>query len=122
MKKILIADDEKDALEILAKKLSQHNYTVRTVATGGEAIQWAKSVKPDLLLLDIVLPDMDGYAVASALKEDKALEKIPIIFITGKELLPQGIEERIAQLGAFDYIMKPCAFEDILVKVKAVLG
>jgi len=122
MKKIMIADDEKEALDILEKKLKQNNYYVKAVMTGKDLIQTAKSDKPDLILLDIIMPDMDGYTVAVTLKEDKLLQDIPIIFITGKELVPKGIEERISQLGVYDYIMKPCRFQDILAKIKAVVG
>lgn len=121
MKKILIADDEKEALEILEKRLKQNNYAVFTAASGAEVIRSAQSEKPDLMLLDIVMPDMDGYALVTALKKDKSLRDIPIIFITGKDLLPKGIEDRISDLGAHDYIMKPCTFEDILIKIKGIL-
>jgi len=89
---------------------------------GAEVIRLVKSERPDVVLLDIVMPDMDGYAVAAALRDDRALKGVPVIFITGKDLMPEGIEKRVAELGAFDYITKPCAFEDILAKVKAVLG
>lgn len=122
MKKILIADDEKETVSILEKRLKQNNYSVNTAASGEEAIRSAKSDKPDLMLLDIVMPDMDGYTLVNIIKEDKSLNAIPIIFITGKELLPQSIEQRVSDLGAHDYIMKPCSFEDILAKIKKILG
>ena len=122
MKKILIADDEQDALGVLEKKLTQHGYSVTAVTNATDALRCAQQDKPDLMLLDIVMPDMDGYALASALKQDGALKGVPIIFITGQDLLPKGIEKRMAELGAYNYIMKPCAFEDILAKVKAALG
>jgi twitching motility two-component system response regulator PilH len=122
MKKILIADDEEEALSILEKKLRENNYYVNAVTNGKDVIRVAKSDRPDLMILDIVMPDMDGYALATILKEDKLLKDVPIIFITGKELMPEGVQDRVFQLGAYDYIMKPCVFEDILTKVKKVLG
>jgi DNA-binding response OmpR family regulator len=122
MKKILIADDEEETLGILEKKLRENNYDVNAVTNGKDVIRTAKFDRPDLMILDIVMPDMDGYALAALLKEDRSLSDVPIIFMTGKELVPGGIEERISQLGAYDYIMKPCVFEDILTKIKKVLG
>lgn len=122
LKKILIADDEQEALDILEKKLKQNNYCVKAVTTAKGAIEAAKSDKPDLMLLDIVMPDMDGYTLVASLKEDRALREIPIIFITGKELLPQGIGERAKQYGDCDYIIKPCDFKDILAKIKEFIG
>lgn len=122
MKKILIIDDEEEALYILEKKLRANNYSVYAFTSGKDAIKLAKTDKPDLVLLDIVMPEMDGYTLANTLKQDKALRDIPIIFITAKELVPEGIEDRIKDVGAFDYIMKPCTFEDILAKVKKAIG
>jgi DNA-binding response OmpR family regulator len=122
MKKVLVADDETEVLSILEKRLRQNNYDVITAANGKDAILAARSGRPDVMLLDIAMPDMDGYALAAALKEDKELRDVPIIFVTGKELEPKGIEGRISEIGAFDYIMKPCSFGDILAKIKAVVG
>jgi len=121
-KKILIADDEKEALDIIAKKLREKNYKVSAVTDGKEAVDNCKADKPDLLLLDIAMPNMDGYTVASVLKGDSTLKDIPVIFLTGKELNRPGIERRMEELGAYDYIIKPCAFEDILKKVKEAIG
>ena len=122
MQKILIADDEKETLSILEKKLKENNYAVVAVTSAKAVIKAAQSDKPDLMLLDIVMPDMDSYTFVSTLKEDKSLREVPIIFITGKELLPQSIEKRMSELGVNGYIMKPCSFEDILAKIKKILG
>jgi CheY-like chemotaxis protein len=122
MKKILVADDNLEALSVLEKRLKQGGYEVFTATSGKEALERVKSDKPDLMLLDIVLPDMDGYTLVAAFKKDKFLKDIPVIFITAKELLPQGIEERISEIGACDYIVKPCSFEEILVKIKKFAG
>jgi two-component system, OmpR family, alkaline phosphatase synthesis response regulator PhoP len=122
MKRILVADDNLEALIVLEKRLMQSGYAVFTATSGKEALERVKSDKPDLMLLDIVLPDMDGYTLVAAFKKDKSLKDIPVIFITAKELLPQGIEERISEIGACDYIVKPCSFEEILVKIKKFVG
>ncbi len=122
MKKILIADDEREPLAVLEKKLTEHNYSVKAVTSGQAVLRHARINPPDLLLLDIGMPDMDGYAVAAALREDPALKNLPIVFITGQELLPEGIEKRGAEVGAYDFIMKPCTFEQVLAKVKEIIG
>jgi two-component system alkaline phosphatase synthesis response regulator PhoP len=121
-KKILIVDDEEDVLKILEKKLKENNYSCLTASRGQEALNLCKLDKPDLILLDIALPDMDGYTIAAMLRKDKAMKDVSIIFVTGKELEPKGIRERIKELGAYDYISKPCSFQDILDKIKAALG
>lgn len=121
-KKILVVDDEADALEILAKKLKENNYHVKTASSGEEAINLAKMNKPDLILMDIAMPDMDGYNVAIELKKDATLKDVPIIFITGKDLEYHGIEKRVSELGAYDYLEKPCTFVDILKKVQEAIG
>ena len=122
MKRILVVDDEKDALIILQKKLKSNNYDVNTAATGKEALVSAKSEKPDLMLLDIMLPDTDAYTLISSLKEDKSLKDVPILLITGKELVSDAIEQRASELGVCGYLMKPFSFEDILVKIKEIIG
>ena len=118
MKKILIVDDEKEALAILERKLKEADYLISAVASGKEAIEVSKLFKPDLILLDIAMPDIDGYTVASALRQDKLLKDVPIIFVTGKELELKGIKERLLEIGICDYITKPCTFDDILKKIK----
>ena len=122
MKRILLVDDEKDALIILQKKLKSNNYDVNTAATGKEALVSAKSEKPDLMLLDIMLPDTDAYTLISSLKEDKSLKDIPILLITGKELISNAIEQRASELGVCGYLMKPFSFEAILTKIKEIIG
>lgn len=122
-KKILFADDEEDILSVISVKLRKNNYSVIAVSRGKDVIDSCKTNKPDLILLDIAIPDIDGYAVASALKEDKSAKAIPIIFLTGKELKPEGILERIEQLGGpCDYMVKPFSFDDLLEKIKEVIG
>ena len=122
MKRILVVDDEKDALIILQKKLKSNNYDVNTAATGKEALVSAKSEKPDLMLLDIMLPDTDAYTLISSLKEDKSLKDVPILLITGKELVSNAIEQRASELGVCGYLMKPFSFEAILAKIKEITG
>jgi DNA-binding response OmpR family regulator len=120
-KKILIADDEPDVLAILEKKLKQNGFEVLALSKGKEIIAQVKTFKPDLIISDIVMPDMDGYAVGIILREDVETKKTPIIFMTGKELEYSGMQKRAEALGYCDIINKPCTFEELLVKVKAAL-
>jgi DNA-binding response OmpR family regulator len=121
-KKILIADDEEDIVNVLEKKFQASGYSVRTALKGRDAVEICKKDKPDLVLLDIVMPDMDGYSVAMALRGTNLLIDVPIIFMTGKELEQSGIEKRISELNAYDFITKPCSFEDLLAKIKEIIG
>ena len=102
--RILIVDDEKANIEILSSILSPE-YTVYMTKSGFGAIELASKHSPDLILLDILMPDMDGYEVLSALKASEETQDIPIIFITGLDSVQD--EERGLSLGAADFIHKP---------------
>ena len=122
MKTILLVDDEQEIRDILKKKLEKSDYTVDTASSGEEALSMCKSLRPDLLLLDIAMPAMDGYAVAIELKKQEAYKNLPIIFLTAKELDPLAVNRRVGEIGAFGYLMKPCSFEDLLSKIKSAIG
>ena len=122
MKTILLVDDEQEIRDILKKKLEKSNYTVDTASSGEEALSMCKSLRPDLLLLDIAMPAMDGYAVAIELKKQEAYKNLPIIFLTAKELDPLAVNRRVGEIGAFGYLMKPCTFETLLEKIKNAIG
>lgn len=121
-KKILIADDEPDVLNILEKRLKQRNYDVIAVSNGSEVIDVCKSRKPDLIILDIVMPGTDGYTIADILRKEKNLSQTPIIFMTAKELEFSGIQKRLLELGYSDFISKPSVFEQLLAKIKEKIG
>jgi diguanylate cyclase (GGDEF)-like protein len=101
---ILIADDEVSNIEILSAVL-EDDYEICFATSGAEALQLAQAVTPDLILLDVLMPGMDGYAVCQAVKEDPLLADIPVIFTTA--LGDQEAEVRGLELGAVDYIAKP---------------
>jgi DNA-binding response OmpR family regulator len=118
-KRILIIDDEADFTKLLKLNLElTGQYEVRTENNGLLGLAAAKEFKPDLILLDIAIPGMDGYEVASGIRDNSALDSISIIFMTGKELDSRGIQERVSKLGAYGYISKPCDFQDILANIK----
>lgn len=114
MQTILIIDDEVTNISVLNELLQPH-YNVLFAKDGKTGIKIASSTsRPDLILLDIIMPDMDGYEVIKLLKSDEYTSKIPIIFITAK-----GQEEEEAkgfELGAVDYITKP--FKPVVVKAR----
>jgi CheY-like chemotaxis protein len=122
MKKILIIDDEKEIRDLIAKKLAQYEYTTLTAGNGKEALSICKANPPDLILLDIAMPEMDGYEICAKLKKDPATQDIPVLLLTAKDLDPKGIIERYKNTGACGYISKPATFEELLTKIKEVIG
>lgn len=117
--KILIVDDEEDILELVAYNLSQEGYQTLRALTGEDALKFARLDMPDLILLDLMLPGIDGLAVMKSLKEKQSTMEIPVIMLTAK-----GEEGDIVaglELGADDYITKPFSPRVLLARVRAVL-
>jgi DNA-binding response OmpR family regulator len=104
-KKILVVDDEKDIVDILKYNLERENeFEVITASNGKEALEAAQSL-PDLILLDIMMPELNGFEVCKRLKNDKLTSGIPVIFLTAKE---NEIDEILGlEIGADDYLPKP---------------
>ena len=118
-KKILIVDDNADLLTVLRLGFSKAGFVVRTADNGAVALKKARDFEPDLLLLDLIMPEMDGFAVCESLKRNPATAGIPIVVLTGlsSELSRfAGLES-----GADEYLTKPFNFNEILAKVKDVL-
>jgi response regulator RpfG family c-di-GMP phosphodiesterase len=113
--RILIVDDEKSNLEILLDMLGQ-DYTIYMTKNGTGAIEMAHRYVPDLVLLDIVMPDMSGYEVLAELKASPATRHIPVIFITGLNTVED--EEKGFDLGAADFIHKPFSAKIAKTRVK----
>ncbi|MDR2569089.1 MAG: response regulator, partial [Oscillospiraceae bacterium] len=101
---VLIVDDESSNITALTHYLSP-DYTIYAVKDGANAIRLAEKQQPDVILLDIILPDMDGYSIITALKESETTRHIPVIFISS--LTDSVDEEKGLSLGAVDYITKP---------------
>jgi len=120
MHRILIVDDEPNivlALELLMKK---EGYEVHTVDDGDRAVQAAKELRPDLILLDIILPKMDGYEVCQRIRSDALLKDVSIIMLTAKG---REVErEKGLALGADHYITKPFSTRQVVMKVKEILA
>ena len=122
MKKILIVDDEEEIRELLKKKLEQNQYEAQSASGGEEALDICKNNKPDLVLLDIAMPGMDGYQTCERLKQDRATRDIPVLFLTAKDLEPQAAVERYESLGASGYLPKPSSIKELLDKIGEIIG
>ncbi len=117
--KILIVDDTPKNLQVLGNTLKQNNYKVEFAINGKSALDWVKKQKFDLILLDVMMPEMDGYEACEAIRKTKANNNIPIIFLTAKsesESIVKGFE-----LGAQDYVTKPFNTSELLARVKTQL-
>ena len=117
--KVLIVDDEEDVLELVRYNLAKNGYRIETATTGEEALTQARAKAPDLMILDLMLPGIDGLEVCQKLREDPKTEAIPIIMLTAK-----GEEADIVtglELGADDYITKPFSVRELMARIKAVL-
>lgn len=113
---ILLVDDKPDNLRLLSTMLMEHQYEVRRVTKGVMALKTAKAAPPDLIVLDIKLPDLDGYEVCQALKSDPMTAEIPIIFISALDNVLDKV--KAFSVGGVDYITKPFQVEEVLVRVK----
>jgi diguanylate cyclase (GGDEF)-like protein len=117
--RILVVDDVPDNVEILDARLSSRGYAIVTAATGEEALDRVKEEPPHLILLDVMMPGLDGHQVARRIKDDETLPFIPIILVTAlneAEDVVQGLES-----GADDYISKPYNFRELEARVRAML-
>ncbi len=119
-KKILVVDDEPQLADMVKIRLEANNYLVLTAYDGQEALEKARKEKPDLIVLDLMLPKMDGYKVCGLLKADTRHNKIPIIMFTARA---QDSDIKMGkEVGADAYITKPFEPQALLAKIKALLG
>lgn len=119
-KKILVVDDESQLIEMVQIRLEASNYNVVSACNGREGIEKARREKPDLILLDILMPEMNGYQALEALKKDDWTKLIPVIMFTAKSQIEDVA--RASELGIEDYIVKPFDHRVLLDKVKKALG
>lgn len=116
---IMVVDDTPTNLQLLVSMLRSHAYKVRPVLSGRLALKAARSARPDLILLDIDMPEMDGYEVCARLKSTAGLEDVPVIFISA---LNEPFDKvRAFGAGGVDYISKPFQFEEVEARIKAHL-
>jgi CheY-like chemotaxis protein len=120
MKKILVIDDEPQILLMVSARLKVGGYTVFTAFSGEQGLQRAQKEIPDLILLDHIMPDMDGDEVLTRLKGDPATKSIPVVMFTA-DVKRVKVGEYQAR-GAVDCIFKPFLPDELLAKVKEILG
>ena len=114
---MLVVDDTIENLRLLSDLLGEHGYEVRAVTTGRQALQAAEQAPPDLILLDISMPEMDGYEVCRRLKAAERSRDVPVIFLTASADTADMVLAFDA--GGVDYVTKPFQFEEVLARVKA---
>jgi two-component system phosphate regulon response regulator PhoB len=116
---VLIVDDETDILELIRYNLQKEGYRVTTVKTGEEGLQLVRELKPDVVVLDLMLPGLDGLSVCNRLKRDESTRSIPVVMLTAKAEdtdIVTGLE-----LGADDYVTKPFSPKVLTARLRAVL-
>ncbi|MFO1475761.1 MAG: response regulator [Verrucomicrobiota bacterium] len=118
-RKILVVEDEADFLELLREYFKQEGFAIATATNGLDAVKKARSLVPDLILLDIILPELNGFAVCELLRKDSVTESIPILMVTG--LCGQLTRCAGIESGATDFVTKPASPSDIVSKVKEML-
>ncbi|MGW8250578.1 MAG: response regulator transcription factor, partial [Anaerolineales bacterium] len=118
--KILIVDDDIDTLKLVGLILQRQGYEVTVASSGSQALEMMKTEVPDLLLLDIMMPEIDGYEVAVQMRSEPMLAEVPIIMFTAKSQL----DDKVAgfEAGADDYLTKPTQPRELLAHIKAVLA
>ncbi|QAT17617.1 hypothetical protein BU251_07745 [Candidatus Velamenicoccus archaeovorus] len=120
IKSILIIDDEKDILDSLSGYLERNGYDVEAADNGAEGLRLVRDRRPDLVILDLMLPDIDGSDIAARLLEDPLTSRIPIIFLTSivrksEQLKPRRVTKRCV-------VAKPCSPAEILGRVRSIIG
>lgn len=117
IKKILVVDDTPMYLDQIRQILVTKGYETYTASSGKEALEKARSVRPDLIFMDVVMPEMDGFAACRELTKDSTTKQIPIIFVSSKNTEADRVWAELQ--GAKAYITKPYTAEQILEQVKA---
>jgi len=115
--RLLVVEDEPNILELLSASLRYAGFDVLTATSGSEAVQAAQRHRPDLMVLDVMLPDMDGFDVVRRLRGGGA--RVPVVFLTARDAMEDKI--RGLTLGGDDYVTKPFSLEEVIARIRAVL-
>lgn len=117
---ILVADDEEDVRELVAYRLTRSGYGVVEAIDGQQALELARDRKPDLAVLDVMMPRLDGYELTRKLRAEESLRSLPIILLTASA--QENDVSRGFEAGADDYMKKPFNPDELVARVRAVLG
>ena len=118
-KTLLIVEDEEDLRIVLQYSLQKEGFTVYTTSNGSEGIALCKTVKPDLLILDLNLPDMSGIDVCSTIRSTPGIENLAILMLTAKTQEQDRVKG--FEVGADDYVLKPFSTKELILRIKALL-
>jgi two-component system OmpR family response regulator len=115
--KLLVVDDEPNIVELLSASLRFAGFDVASASNGADALQLARSFRPDLLVLDVMMPEMDGFDLVKRLRSDGS--RTPVVFLTARD----ATEDKITglTLGGDDYVTKPFSLEEVIARIRAVL-
>jgi two-component system, cell cycle response regulator DivK len=117
---ILVVDDYQDAREMYAEYLQFSGFRVAEARNGNEAVEQAFALEPDLILMDLSLPGMDGWEATRQLKSDERTRQIPVVALTGHALA--GASEGAKRAGCDSFVTKPCLPDDLVVEVRRMLN
>jgi DNA-binding response OmpR family regulator len=113
--KVLLVDDEKEFVDVLAERLETRGFAVSKAYSGDEAVKMVEDGEPDVVVLDVLMPGMDGVSTLKRIKKDHPL--VEVIMLTGNATVESAIEGM--KLGAFDYLMKPADNKELVEKINA---
>jgi DNA-binding response OmpR family regulator len=117
--RILIVEDEEAIVEVVSRTLRRHGYETASAADGDDALEKAFSLRPDLVILDLMLPKMDGWEVCRRLKADRQTASVPVLMLTARREERDVVEG--LEIGADDYMKKPFSLAELAARVKALL-
>ena len=117
-RKILVVDDDPDIVAVTEARLKLSGYDVHTAVNGLEGLEIARQLKPDLVILDIIMPEMDGFTLYNELKKDEEIAHIPIVILTALARL----EDPFRAMGVEEFIAKPISPHDLVIKVENILN
>ena len=117
--RILIVEDEEAIVEVVSRTLRRHGYETASAADGDRALEMAFSLRPDLVILDLMLPKMDGWEVCRRLKADRQTASVPVLMLTARREERDVVEG--LEIGADDYMKKPFSLAELAARVKALL-
>jgi DNA-binding response OmpR family regulator len=121
-KKILIVDDEQEFADVVKLRLEANNYEVATLTDPRNIVEVIKRESPDLILLDIVMPGIDGYQAVKMVRSDLKTVSVPVVLLTGKDLDPKETYRKCRELGLAGFLVKPVESKELLDKVKELIG
>jgi len=117
--RVLVIEDEQDVAELIRYTLAKEGYEVRVVANGVDGLKQARESRPDMILLDIMVPQLNGWEVCRRLKQEPDTREVPVIMVTGR--VEEGDKVLGFEMGADDYVTKPFSPRELLARIRAVL-